>query len=85
MFEINEKNKHETESNITTRKEYFIKLNSSIFFPNHINNKLEKIVAIAYNAPNCPWDIWSSFLKLGLNSPKKKLCPKLEKKVKTKP
>jgi hypothetical protein len=54
VFEINEKNKHETESNITTRKEYFIKLNSSIFFPNHINNKLEKIVAIEYNAPNCP-------------------------------
>ena len=35
--------------------------------------------------PNCPWVIDSSFLILGLNIPKKKLCPKLEKNVNIKP
>ena len=35
--------------------------------------------------PNWPWVIPNSFLIGELNKPKKKLCPKLEKKVNTKP
>ena len=60
-------------------------LNSSIFFPNQINTKLDIIVAEAYIEPNCPCVIFSSFLILVLNKPKKKLCPKLEKNVNINP
>ena len=35
--------------------------------------------------PNCPWVMPNSFLMGALNNPKKKLCPKLEKKVNTNP
>ena len=50
-----------------------------------MNKKLLNKVAEAYIEPNCPWDIFSSFLMLVLNIPKKKLCPKLEKNVKINP
>ena len=35
--------------------------------------------------PNCPCVIFNSSLILGLNNPRKKLCPKLEKNVKINP
>ena len=80
-----EKKKHENESNKITKKanlEIFI---SSIFFPTQINNKLLSNVAEAYIEPNCPCVMESSFLILVLKSPKKKLCPKLEKNVNINP
>ena len=55
------------------------------FFPTQTNIKLEQIVAEAYIVPNCPCVIFRSLLMLGLNKPKKKLCPKLEKNVNIKP
>ena len=58
---------------------------SSIFFPTHIKTKLLSKVAEAYIEPNCPCVIDNSSLMLGLNKPKKKLCPKLEKNVNIKP
>ena len=48
-------------------------LNSSIFFPNQINTKLDIIVAEAYIEPNCPCVIFSSFLILVLINLKKTL------------
>ena len=83
--DIFEKKKHENDNNIITKKanlEIFI---SSIFFPIQINMKLLNNVAEAYIEPNCPCVIESSFLILVLKSPKKKLCPKLEKNVNIKP
>ena len=80
-----EKKKHEKERSKITKKanlEIFI---SSIFFPTQISTKLLKRVAEAYIEPNCPCVIESSFLMLVLKSPKKKLCPKLEKNVKINP
>ena len=77
MDEINNKN--------TTRSEKFINFKSSIFFPTQINMKLLNSVARAYIVPNCPWLIFRSTLILELNSPIKKLCPKLEKNVNIKP
>ena len=47
--------------------------------------KLLNKVADAYIDPNWPWLIDSASLILGLNKPRKKLCPKLEKNVKIKP
>jgi len=35
--------------------------------------------------PNCPWVIESVSRILGLNNPRKKLCPKLEKNVNMNP
>ena len=35
--------------------------------------------------PNCPCEIFNSFLIGALNNPKKKLCPKLEKNVNINP
>ena len=58
---------------------------SSIFFPTQIKRKLLNRVADAYIEPNWPWEIESSFLILELKSPKKKLCPKLEKNVNINP
>ena len=42
-------------------------------------------VAEAKIEPNCPWVIDKVSLMLELKSPRKKLCPKLEKNVKIKP
>ena len=58
---------------------------SSIFLPTQINTKLLNKVADAYIDPNWPWVIESSLRILVLKSPKKKLCPKLEKNVKINP
>ena len=60
-------------------------LKSSIFFPIQTSIKLLNKVAEAYIDPNWPCVIESASLMLELNSPKKKLCPKLEKNVNIKP
>ena len=83
--DIFEKKKDENESNKITNNanlEIFI---SSIFLPTQINNKLLNRVADAYIDPNCPCVMESSLRILVLKSPKKKLCPKLEKNVNMKP
>ena len=82
---IKEKLKLATDNKTTTIKEYLKILISSIFFPNQTKSKLENIVAIAYTEPNSPWDMPNSLLILELKSPKKKLCPKLEKNVNMNP
>ena len=83
--DIFEKRKHEKESNKITNNANFEILMSSIFFPTQIKRKLLSKVAEAYIEPNWPWVIDSSFLMLELKSPKKKLCPKLEKNVNINP
>ena len=83
--EILEKKKQEKESNRVTKKANLNISMSSIFLPNQIKKKLLNKVAEAYIVPNCPCVIDSSFLILELNSPKKKLCPKLEKNVNMNP
>ena len=83
--DIFEKKNVENESNKITNKanlEIFI---SSIFLPTQINKKLLNNVAEAYIDPNWPCVIESSLRILVLKSPKKKLCPKLEKNVNIKP
>ena len=83
--DIFEKKKHENESNKITNKanlEIFI---SSIFLPTQIKRKLLNNVAEAYIDPNWPWVMESSLRILVLKSPKKKLCPKLEKNVNINP
>ena len=60
-------------------------LKSSIFLPIQTSVKLLNRVADAYIDPNWPWVIESASLMLELNSPRKKLCPKLEKNVNIKP
>ena len=77
---MDEKNKSKI-----TKKEKLINLKSSIFLPIHIRDKLLINVAKAYIEPNCPWLIFKSILILELNSPIKKLCPKLEKNVNINP
>ena len=83
--DIFEKKKDEKDNNKITNSANFEMLISSIFFPTHIKRKLLNKVADAYIEPNWPWVIESSFLILELKSPKKKLCPKLEKNVKINP
>ena len=83
--DIFEKKKDEKESNKITNKANFEIFMSSIFFPTQIKRKLLNKVADAYIEPNWPWVIESSFLILELKSPKKKLCPKLEKNVNINP
>ena len=83
--DIFEKKKDEKESNKITNKANFEIFMSSIFFPTQIKRKLLNKVADAYIEPNCPWEMESSFLIIELKSPKKKLCPKLEKNVNINP
>ena len=83
--EILENKKQENANKITTKNENFEILISSIFFPSQIRIKLLSKVADAYIEPNCPCVIESVSLMLGLNKPKKKLCPKLEKNVNINP
>ena len=85
MDDIIEKKKQEKDSNKVTYKANLKIFMSSIFFPNQIKKILLNKVAEAYIVPNCPCVIDSSFLILELNSPKKKLCPKLEKNVNMNP
>ena len=71
--------------NIVTYDANFRIFTSSIFFPIQTKTILLSKVAEAYIEPNCPCVIDNSSLMLGLNKPKKKLCPKLEKNVKINP
>ena len=80
-----EKKKHEKDKSKITINANFDIFMSSIFFPTQIKIKLLNNVADAYIVPNCPWLIDNSFLILGLNIPRKKLCPKLEKNVNINP
>ena len=83
--DIFEKKKHENERSKITNKanlEIFI---SSIFLPTQIKRKLLNNVAEAYIDPNWPCVMEISLLILVLKSPKKKLCPKLEKNVNINP
>ena len=58
---------------------------SSIFFPIQTKTMLLNNVAEAYIEPNCPCVIDNASLMLELKSPRKKLCPKLEKNVNINP
>ena len=80
-----EKKKLENDNNKITKIANFDIFISYIFFPNQIKTKLLSKVAEAYIEPNCPCVIDNSSLMLGLNKPKKKLCPKLQKNVNIKP
>ena len=82
---ILEKKKHAKAKSGITNKENLNTFTSSIFFPNHIKRILLSNVAEAKIEPNCPWVIDRVSLMLELKSPRKKLCPKLEKNVKINP
>ena len=82
---ILEKKKHAKAKSGITNKENLNAFTSSILFPNHIKRILLSNVAEAKIEPNCPWVIDKASLMLELKSPRKKLCPKLEKNVKINP
>ena len=85
MEEILEKIKQEIDKNIITYDANFKIFTSSIFLPIQTKTMLLNKVADAQIEPNCPWEIDKASLMLELKSPRKKLCPKLEKNVKIKP